>query len=158
MIALRDKKVPKYLLIVGSIFTVFDIALLWINFSFGYNIAKWIVLFLLLFLDGYSIYVFLLPEIAIEGTEEGIYISYLRKKFFYSFAEIEYASYKERNSAYARSDNAWMFCHNKNNDIGTVYISIKTQSNQKIISLYGIIQASFIAHWITDEKKKERNI
>ncbi len=155
MVAIRDKKVAKYLFVCSCIYTVVVFTVLGVRLSEGYDILKWIVFVSAVSFDILSLYYLLLPSTAIKSTKEGIYVFYLRKTMFYSYEEVLYASHKEQNSRYARSDNAWIFYHREQNDIGTVYIAVDKGDGLQIISLRSITQSNFVAYWITDEVKKK---
>ncbi len=160
-IALRDKKIPKIFFLSGMVFVAALTAILWIDFdSVAYLVLNILLLVFWLGMSVGALYLWILPETAVQATDEGIAIHYLRKSLFFTFEELEYASHKDSNSRYHSNrsiKSAFLHKHREENGIGTLYIVTKGEIGCKTVALHGIIQASFAARWITEEAKKRKS-
>ncbi len=155
-VGLRDKFVEKILLIPTTFFCAFAILCLafWTDRKDWQSVLLVFILILNLAAIVWCACHLLAPSVAIDGSNDGIYVHGLFKSEFFSFDEIEYASHKASNSRYARGEHAVAFLRNEKKDIGTVYITVKQEGVSRLRTLYRIANASFAVHWINDEKKK----
>ncbi len=157
-LGVRDKWIDKILLIVHLFLAAATVLLLVFLRDLGYGAGYFVLLLLVLAVNlvgsGFSLVHLLSPSVAIEGNEDGVFVHGLFRSYFYSFAEIEYASHREATHKY-RNHSLILFRHREELNVGKVYVMVSSQKGLRKLTFFRIINASFVANWINDEKAKQ---
>ena len=152
IIAERDKRHGKIIMVLGGIVTALSAFVL--SVSFWYIVA---FVFGVAFL-AYGVYaVFCLPQEALVKDGDDLIVLYAFRRKRIAFNKIEYVSYNELGEFGTREGGLFTTMYVLNNDIRRLIITIKESGTLKHLYLWGILHASAVAvaiNAMVDKAKK----